>query len=355
MMSGSTKGVVIALATLLMSVAGYSASTADHPIIAWQGRTMGSTYTVKIPGVFDEKEVATLKEEVDRQLREVNRQMSHYDPGSELSRFNRAPAKTPFKVSPEFARVVRFTLELSRGSDGAFDPTIAPIINLWGFGEQKMNRAVPPEGELRAALKKTGWRHLAVTSQDELVKAIPELSLNLSAVAKGFGVDQMAQVLQRRGLTNFYASIAGEVRAMGHNARGTSWQIGISAPISNWREGDPMAAVVSLSNQAICTSGDYQKFFFDAAGHRLFHVFDPRTGWPVQHNVGSVSVVAEDNMTADALATTLFVLGAEAGTRFIESWTNAAALFIVREPDGSFRRIPTSRFGKLTGQSQRNP
>jgi len=351
----SSTGVLTALATLLWGVPGPSAYAADQPMTVWQGQTMGSTYTVKIPGLLDEKEAAALKEEVDRQLREVNQQMSHYDPASELSRFNCAPANAPFKVSPEFARVVRFTLDLSRRSDGALDPTIAPVINLWGFGEQKTNRAIPSEAELRAALKKTGWRHLSVTPQDELVKTIPDLALNLSAVAKGFGVDQMAHVLQRHGHTNFYASIAGEVRAMGHNARGTPWQVGISAPISNWREGDPMATVASLSNQAISTSGDYQKFFYDGAGRRLCHIFDPSTGWPVQHNVGSVSVVAQDNMTADALATTLFVLGAEAGTRFIESCTNAAALFIVREPDGSFRQIPTSRFAKLTGQSPSNP
>jgi len=295
------------------------------------------------------EQLEALKTEVDQRLKELNRQMSHYQPDSELSQFNRAPADTPFKVSPEFARVVRFALEMNRRSQGAFDPTLAPVINLWGFGEKTDRRSVPPEAELKAALAKTGCQHLSVTAQDELVKDIPELTINLSGVAKGFGVDEMVRVLAARGFTNCYASIAGEVKVLGHNPGGTNWFLGISAPISNWRANDPMAAAVSMSNQALSTSGDYQKFFFDSQGRRLSHIMDPRSGRPVQHDVGGVSVVAPDSMTADAISTSLFVLGREEGLRWIESWTNAAALFIVREAEDQFRSIPSSRFAAMTG------
>jgi FAD:protein FMN transferase len=335
---------------VVLGLCGDPGQAADLPVTVWQGRTMGSPYTVKVVGTnLTQAQTDALKAEVDDRLKEVNRQMSHYQPASELSRFNRAPASTPFKVSPEFARVVRFSLDLNRQSHGAFDPTLAPVINLWGFGEQTRQLAVPPEAELRAAMKTTGCQHLSVTANDELVKDIPELTINLSAVAKGFGVDEMLRVLRGHGLTNIYAAIAGEVRGLGHNPRGTNWQVGISAPLAHWREDDPMATVVSLSNLAISTSGDYQKYFTDAQGRRLCHIFDPRTGWPVQHNVAGVSVVAPDNMTADGLTTTLFVLGQEAGLRFIETWTNAAALFIVREGEGKFRSVPSSRFATLTG------
>ncbi len=311
---------------------------------------MGSPYTVQIVGTnLTQTQTDTLKAEVEDRLKEVNRQMSHYQPDSELSRFNRAAAGTPFKVSPEFARVVRFSLELYHRSQGAFDPTLAPVINLWGFGEKAELQAVPPAAELRAAMRNTGCQHLSVTASDELVKDIPELTINLSAVAKGFGVDEMARVLCRHGLTNIYVAIAGEVMVLGHNPRGANWQVGISAPLAHWRENDPMAAIASLSNRAISTSGDYQRYFTDAQGRRLCHIIDPKTGWPVQHNIGGVSVVAPNSMTADALSTTLFVLGQEAGLRFIESWTNAAALFIVREAEGKFRSIPSSRFRSMTG------
>ena len=332
-----------------LRIFSHASPAVELPVIRWQGRTMGSPYTVQVVG-FDlaTNQIETLKLEVAQQLQEVNRQMSHYQPDSELSQFNRAPAHKPFKVSPELARVVRFSLELNRRSQGAFDPTLAPIINLWGFGEKTDQRTVPAEAELNAALKNTGCQHLSVTQQDELVKDIPELTINLSAIAKGFGVDEMVRVLRRHGCTNLYASIAGEVRALGHNSRGTNWQVGISAPVAHWNEDDPMAAIVSLSDQAVSTSGDYQKFFTDPQGRRLSHIMNPQTGWPVQHNLGGVSVVAPDNMTADALTTTLFVLGPEAGLKFIESWPNAAALFIVREAEGRYRQIPSSRFATLT-------
>lgn len=332
---------------LVISGLAWSAnfSHAQLPVIRWQGRTMGSPYSVQIVGTnLPPAEVERLKVEVEERLKEVNRQMSHYQPDSELSQFNRAPAHTPFKVSPEFARVVRFSLEMHRRSQGAFDPTLAPVINLWGFGEKTDQRAVPPEAELKAALKKTGCQHLTVTPQDELIKAIPDLTINLSAVAKGFGVDEMLQVLRDHGLTNVYASIAGEVGVLGYNPRGTNWHVGISAPVAHWNENDPMEAVAVLADQALSTSGDYQKFFTDAQGRRLSHVIDPKTGWPVQNQVGGVSVVAGDNMTADALGTTLFVMGPEAGLKFIATWTNAEALFIVRESEGRYRQIPSKRF-----------
>ena len=326
------------------------------PVLEWQGKTKGSTYSVKIAGANpDETRFAELRREVEDRLREINRQMSHYQPDSELSRFNRAPAKVPFKISAEFARVVRFSLELHRRSHGAFDPTLGPLINLWGFGEQGGPRAAPADNDLRAVLKRTGCRHLTITADDELVKDIPELALNLSAVAKGFGVDEIARVLRSHGFTNTYVSIAGEVLALGQNASGTNWQIGIAAPLPHWTENDPMAVVLSVSNRAISTSGDYQKFLIDEQGHRLCHILDPKTGRPVQHNLGSVSVVAPDSMTADGLATALFVLGPKGGLRLIESWPDTAALFIVRQTEGQFQQIPSRRFAALTQYQARSP
>lgn len=219
----------------------------DLPLITWQGQTMGSTYTVKIVDArLSEQQVEALKSEVDQRLKEVNRQMSHYQPDSELSRFNHAPANTPFKVSPEFASVVRQSLELNRLSHGAFDPTIGPIISLWGFGAQTDVHTVPPDARLREALNQTGCQHLSVTPRDELGKDIPGLQLDLSAIAKGFGVDEMAGVLRARGLMNLYVSISGEVFTCGRNPKGGKWQVGISAPVLNWRPGDPTVAVGSF-------------------------------------------------------------------------------------------------------------
>lgn len=326
------------------------AGAADLPVVAWQGRTMGSPYTVKIvDGKLDEAQVNALKAEVENTLKEVNRQMSNYQPDSELSRFNQAAARVPFKVSPAFARVTRFGLELSRLSDGAFDPTLGPLINLWGFGETPGQHKVPPPDQIRAAMARTGWRHLTITEAGELVKDLPDLALDLGAVAKGYGVDQMVGVLRGHGLQNIYASIAGEVRVHGHNPRGSKWVLGITVPVDQWRENDPMAAAVTISNQALSTSGDYQKFFMDDQGRRLCHIIDARTGTPVQHALAAVTVIAPDSMTADGLATTLFVLGPEAGMKLIDGRADAAALFIVREKDGKFSQSASAKFEALTG------
>lgn len=333
-----------------MASACASLRGAERPVTAWEGRTMGSVYTVKlVEPRLPPAGLVALRAEVEARLAELNRQMSHYDPDSELSRFNRAPAKLPFPVSPEFAKVVRFSLELSRRSGGAFDPTLGPVINLWGFGEKSVPRAVPPEPALQAARALTGWRHLAVTPAGELVKELPGLSLNLGGVAKGFGTDEIVAVLRRHGITDAYVAIAGEVRVTGRNARAEKWHVGIAAPVDHWRADDPMATGVRLADQSLSTSGDYQNFYFDPRGGRLCHIIDPRTGWPVQHLLGGVSVVAPDSMSADALGTALFVLGPVEGLKWIDAWEGAAALFIVRQPDGSFRRIPSARFAAMTG------
>jgi FAD:protein FMN transferase len=326
------------------------APAADLPLVSWEGQTMGCTYVVKIVDAgLSPQQVEALKSEVDQRLKEVNRQMSQYQPDSDLSRFNRAPANVPFQVPPEFARVVRQALELNRRSQGAFDPTLGPVIDLWGFGSQTDLHSLPSEARLREALLKTGCRHLSVTAKDELVKDIPDLRLNPSSLVKGFGSDEMARVLRGHGLTNLYVAISGDIYTSGHNARGQKWQVGISAPVLHWMPGDPVAAVLALSDQAVSTSGDNEKFFTDAEGRRWGHIFDPKTGQPVQHNLASVSVVADCCMLSSSLATTLFVLGPEAGPRFIETWTNAAALFIVRESDGQMRPIPSARFARMTG------
>lgn len=338
------------IAVVLVMTHASPCNAADLPVVAWQGRTMGSDYTVKIvDGKLSEQQVTALKAEVEKTLVEVNRQMSNYQPDSELSRFNRAPEKVPFKVSKDFARVTRFALELSRKSDGAFDPTLGPLINLWGFGEKTGGHIVPDADALRGAMAKVGWKHLSVSENDELTKDLPGLALDLGAVAKGFGVDRMIDVLRAHGLENLYASIAGEVRVMGHNPRGTKWMLGVTVPVDHWRENNPMATMLSISNQALSTSGDYQKFFVDASGRRLCHIIDARTGTPVQHNLASVTIVGPDSMIADGISTSVFVLGPEAGMKWIESREDAAALFILREKDGSFRQVASSRFGKLTG------
>ncbi|MCX8157032.1 MAG: FAD:protein FMN transferase [Verrucomicrobiae bacterium] len=337
--------------SLILWLVAQVALAADLPVWTWGGETMGSKYRISVVAPPEGAAVRErVQQEVAERLREINRQMSHYLPESELSQFNRAPAGKLVPVSPELATVIRFAVRVGRESGGAFDLTLAPLINLWGFGEQGPALALPSEEAIAAARALVDWRAVEVTTANALRKTREGLSLNLSGLAKGYAVDEIWRVLQRHGLTNVYVSIAGEIRVSGHSPRGGSWKIGISAPLELWREHDPMAAMVELRQGAVSTSGDYQKFVYDAQGRRLSHILDPRTGRPVQHALGSVTVVAPEGMQADALSTTLFVLGVEEGLKFVEGWSDAAALFIVREAEGPhFKLVPSRRWARLTG------
>jgi len=314
-------------------------------MLTWEGRTMGTFYMVKVAGVAQNgKLAAELRGTVEKRLDEINRQMSHYLPDSELARFNNSTSTTPFKVSSEFARVTRFALELGHTTEGAFDPTLGPLINLWGFGPAGSTGKVPSADQLAACRAQCGAHHLRVTAQDELQKDIPGLQLNLGGVVKGYAADEAARVLRGRGYTNLSVSVCGEVVAWGLNSEGQPWQVGIERPQYGGPPGAALSAIVPLSGRALSTSGDSHQFFRDEHGHVFAHLLDPATGRPIQNSLASVTVIAADGLTADGLATALFVLGPERGLRWVEAHPEIAALFIFREAAGRFRLVASSRF-----------
>ena len=329
---------------LLISMAGRAAPA---PVVSWEGRTMGTFYTVQLAGVAPgDRRLVELRAAVDRRLDEINRCLSHYLPDSELSRFNAAASTAPIKVSDELARVLRHALELHRRSEGAFDPTLGQLINLWGFGpEIRSQPQAPADAEIAAARRQGGARHLRVTSQDELQKDIPGLQLNLGAMGKGYGADEAARVLRDRGFTNVLVSVCGEMVACGVNSEGQPWQVGVERPrYTSGRYHTEICAVVPLSGGALSTSGDAHNFFRDARGRVYAHILDPATGRPVQHNLASVTVRAANGLMADGLATALYVMGPERGLHWVEQQRDIAALFIVREGPDRFRFIASARF-----------
>ena len=317
---------------------------------AWTGQTMGTTYSIRLAGVrLRARELAMVQKDVQAVLDEVNRQMSHYQPDSELSRFNRAGADQPFPVSAGFARVVRFALELHRRSGGVFDPTLGPLIDLWGFGPPGLVTKPPDEAPLQDVRSQCGASHLFLPEDGALRKNLPGLHLNLSAVAKGYGVDEAARYLRERGFSNVFVEVGGEVTTFGVNSSGQKWRVGVDAPRPESRPGEDIEAVLHLSGQAVATSGDYRTFFVDDKGRRFSHILDPRTGRPILHTLTSVSVVASNCLEADGLATTLMVLGTEEGLRWLADWPGAEALFIDRLPDGRFQLRATMGFAAATG------
>lgn len=322
-----------------------TAGAAQQRLLTWSASTMGTTYTVKIAGVPPDKSLlAELRTAVENRLEEINRQMSHYRPDSELSRFNRSPSTAPFPVSSELAQVVRHAVDWARQSEGAFDPTILPLLQLWGFGPGGRRGRLPADEEIAAARRRCGYRHLRVTAADELQKDIPDLQLDLGAIGKGYAADQIARLLRARGYTNLFVSVSGEIVALGSNAEGRPWRIGIERPEYDPRRSRRLSAVIELSGRAVSTSGGTHQFFRDDAGRIHPHILDPRTGRPVQHRLASVTVVAPEALTADAVATILFVLGLNDGLRWLEERPQLAALFLVPSGADQFELVPSPRF-----------
>lgn len=307
--------------------------------LALRGETMGTTYEVKLAGT-PPPDPAALKADIDALLGRINGLMSTYDPDSELSRFNASRSTGPYPVSAETARVVSAALAFARETGGAFDPTVGPLVDLWGFGPAGRRREPPAPAEARRARRLVGWRNVRLFDDPpRLRKSIPGLRLDLSAVAKGYAVDAVAGLLSERGLADFMVEIGGEVVARGSNARGEPWRIGVASPRE---DGRPFARVVPISGRALATSGDYRNYF----GHgdrRYAHVLDPRAGEPVRTGVASASAAAPTCLEADAAATALMVLGAEKGLAWIGGKAGYEAFLIV-EKGGVLEERSTSGF-----------
>ena len=307
------------------------------------GSTMGTTYSVKVvrPPVGLGEEL--LQAEVERVLRAVNGAMSTHDADSELSRFNRSRDTGWVAASPELVAVLAEAERVSRLSGGAFDVTGGPLVNLWGFGPGGGDDRVPADADVAAARARVGHAHLEVRPSPPAVrKAIPDLYVDLSAIAKGYGVDRVAGRLEELGVDRYLVEIGGEVRGLGRNARGMPWRLAIERPTPGERAA---YVAVGVDGVGVATSGDYRNFF-EQDGRRYSHTIDPSTGRPVTHDLASVTVVSTTCTTADALATALNVLGPQAGYALAER-EGIAAFFITREGQGLGHRATTAfaRYG----------
>jgi thiamine biosynthesis lipoprotein len=310
------------------------------------GETMGTTYSVKLLDTARNTEgIRALKAEIDALLAEVNRQMSTYLPDSEITTFNAASSIAPFPVSPGFATVTRAALALCTETGGAFNPTLDRLIEAWGFGREGA-RAEPSPDQIAAALALTGCDRLTIDDADHLTKSDPAVSLNLNAIAKGWGVDEVARLLESAAITNYFVEIGGEVFARGHSEKIRPWRAGVDQPVEGSLPGEGIADILEIDGVALATSGNYRNHFINEAGHKVVHLLDPRTGRPTTSSVASVSVIAPDCLTADALATGLFVLGPGEGIPWAEARPGIEVMFLVHAPDGNIERQESSGFAR---------
>lgn len=326
------------IAVLLSLLYGCSPSQ-EQEALALHGRTMGTSYSIQVVNPPINLDRQLLQTEIDRELEWVNDLMSTYREDSELSRFNHNRSEDWFAVSPALAFLVEQAQEISVTSNGAFDTTVGPLVNLWGFGPDGSPGAMPSDSQIAKARRRIGHAKLqARTDPPALRKSEPELYLDLSAIAKGYGVDRVADLLDRARLHNYLVEIGGELRGHGHNGSGQAWRIAVERPDPGARE---VQSVVELRNGAMATSGDYRNFI-ERDGALYSHTIDPRTGRPVEHNLASVTVLAPTAARADALATAFLALGPDEGLALAES-LQTAALFILRTSNG-FQERQTSLF-----------
>lgn len=275
------------------------------------GSTMGTYYAIVIDSATLSDDGAQLHEAIKQRLAQINQQMSTWDPRSQISEFNRSRSSDWFEVDADFAKVAAEAKRIHDLTDGAFDPTVSPLIDLWGFGDDR-RKEVPSAEAIDAALADVGMSLIDVRNDPPaLRKSNPSVQLNLSAIAKGYGVDAIAELLKAQGQTSFIVDIGGENRSGQPKSDGRKWRTGVESPFGGFHK------IVSFSESSIATSGDYRNFF-KVDGKRYSHAISPTTGWPVENPPASITVLHESCMTADAWATALMVLGDDKGMALAE-------------------------------------
>jgi thiamine biosynthesis lipoprotein len=227
-------------------------------------------------------------------------------------------------------------------SEGAWDATVDPLVHLWGFGPKQRSEGIPGQPQIAEALESVGFAQIKIGDR-RLEKTRPDVTLDLGSIAKGYGVDQVAALLQNRGFKHFLVEIGGEVYAEGSRKDGAPWRVGINRPLKDAPR-DAVYRVVALSGRAMATSGDYRNFI-EINGKRYSHVIDPRTGYPVANGVVSATVLADKCTFADGLATALMVMGAEKGIPLVNGLSEVECLLIVVQPDGTLAEFQSDGFG----------
>ncbi|MCG6342253.1 FAD:protein FMN transferase [Vibrio fluvialis] len=324
---------LVALASLLLLAGCEQPPQQVH----LSGPTMGTSYNIKYLQQDGLPSSDDLHKEIDRLLEEVNDQMSTYRKDSELSRFNQYQGIDPFEVSNQTATVVKEAIRLNGLTEGALDVTVGPLVNLWGFGPEARPEVVPTDAELAERKANTGIHHLSVEG-NKLSKNLPHLYVDLSTIAKGWGVDVVANYIESQGIHNYMVEVGGEIRLKGLNRDGVPWRIAVEKPTVDERS---IQEIIEPGDMAIATSGDYRNYF-ERDGVRYSHIINPQTGRPIHNRVVSVTVLDKSCMTADGLATGLMVLGDEKGIEIAEQ--NHIPVFMIVKTDDGFKEIASSAF-----------
>lgn len=328
------------MATIVCLNACTESATTDRYL---SGSSMGTSFTIEIVDA-DIADRRRLQADVEGTLSAIENRLSTYLPSSELSALNASRDPGWITISRALCSELEDAVRLSAATGGAFDPTIGPLVDLWGFGAGGIVVTPPPAGAIEELRSTVGYEHLELDcSRPAARKREVRLAIDLSGYAKGYAVDRLTELLEGYGARNFLVELGGELKLRGNNAEGQPWSIAIERPPPG---ASSVQSIVRLTGISVATSGDYRNFF-EHEGQRYSHTIDPRTGRPVSHTLAAVTVLAESAAEADAMATALLVLGPKPGLAFAER-EELAAYFLLRSDDGISAQWST-RFARIAG------
>ena len=311
------------LILLLLSISLFSCSSTK--VLNLNGHSMGTMWSVKLI-LKDTTAVNTYFKAIQNELDNINNKMSTYQANSEVNQLNNLDKAGCISASKETITVISNALEISEQSGGAFDITVNPSVNAWGFGPDYTDNTVPNANTLKTLIKNTGYKHIH-TKDNKICKDQAAIKIDLSAIAKGYAVDQVARYLDKIEIQHYLVEIGGELYARGNKPDGSAWRIGIETPSTSKREVFENI-IIPLHNIGIASSGDYRNYF-EKNGVRYSHIIDPRNTQPITHKLASVTVIAKNSMLSDAWATALMVLGPQDGLKLANT-LQLPALFIVK-------------------------
>ncbi|MCB1703335.1 MAG: FAD:protein FMN transferase [Halioglobus sp.] len=328
---------------LLLALAGCARDATPQKLA---GATMGTTWHVTYIAGATAPGVESVQAGIEAQLEQVNLSMSTYRPDSEISRFNALGSGRVFTASAEFVAVLQAALDIGQHSEGAYDVTVAPLVDLWGFGPAGTVTVPPSPQAIAQVMAGIGQQAIELDIGTRQVRKDKALSVDFSSLAKGYAVDRVAQWLLSQGIDRFMVEVGGEMRLSGLSGRGDGWRIAIEEPDISGRT---IATTVTMSDTALATSGDYRNYF-ESNGRRYSHSIDPRTGYPVEHDLVSVTVAHPSCMIADAWATALTVLGAERAMAVAQE--QGLAVYFIRRVNDGFEQSHTPLFSRYLGEQQ---
>lgn len=300
--------------------------------VRFAGRTMGTTYHITIISEYFNVP-SGLDNKIVQRLEEINLSMSTYLPDSEISRFNSMrQADDPIKMSSDFLQVMIMARDLFAMTKGCWDGTVKPLTDLWGFSKPAIQQTIPADKKIRQIAGQIGFEKILIDDDGCLSKKNDNLGLDLGSIAKGYAVDQIAELIRAAGWMNFLVEIGGEVYASGLRKDGRQWRVGINLPDKNAAYSQ-VYKVVNLQDSALATSGDYRNYF-ELEQKRYSHVIDPRNGYPVNNGVVSVSIITDTCTLADGLSTAIMVMGLEKGLKLVNCLDGAECLIIIKDQTG---------------------